>query len=40
VTMAEIDAVLRREFEPLFGPPARVQAAADSAGVCVPDTTH
>jgi len=40
VTMAEIDAVLRREFEPLFGPPARAQAAADSAGACVPDTTH
>jgi lipoyl(octanoyl) transferase len=31
VTMAEIDAVLRREFEPLFGPPARAQAAAGSA---------
>src|SRR5262245_55584695 len=31
VTMAEIDAVLRREFEPLFGPPARAPAAADSA---------
>jgi lipoyl(octanoyl) transferase len=30
-TMAEIDAVLRREFEPLFGPHARAQAAADSA---------
>jgi lipoyl(octanoyl) transferase len=30
-TMAEIDAVLRREFEPLFGPPARAHAAADSA---------
>jgi lipoyl(octanoyl) transferase len=30
-TMAEIDAVLRREFEPLFGPPARAQAAAGSA---------
>jgi lipoyl(octanoyl) transferase len=40
VTMAEIDAVLRREFEPLFGPPARAPAAADSAGVWVPDTTH
>jgi lipoyl(octanoyl) transferase len=31
VTMAEIDKVLRREFEPLFGSPARAQAAADSA---------
>jgi lipoyl(octanoyl) transferase len=31
VTMAEIDAVLRREFEPLFGAPARAQAAADRA---------
>src|SRR5215831_3100476 len=30
-TMAEIDAVLRREFEPLFGPRARAHAAADSA---------
>jgi lipoyl(octanoyl) transferase len=40
VTMAEIDAVLRREFEPLFGPRARAHDAADSAGVCVPDTTH
>jgi lipoyl(octanoyl) transferase len=30
-TMAEIDAVLRREFEPLFG--ARAQAAADSEGL-------
>jgi lipoyl(octanoyl) transferase len=40
VTMAEIDKVLRREFEPLFGPPARAQAAADSAGVCVPDAVQ
>jgi lipoyl(octanoyl) transferase len=36
VTMAEIDAVLRREFEPLFGPPARAQAAADSAVPSLP----
>jgi lipoyl(octanoyl) transferase len=40
VTMAEIDAVLRREFEPLFGPPARAQTAADSAGACVPDAVQ
>jgi lipoyl(octanoyl) transferase len=39
-TMAEIDKVLRREFEPLFGPRAHAQAAADSADVLVPDTTH
>jgi lipoyl(octanoyl) transferase len=36
VTMAEIDAVLRREFESLFGPPARAQAAADSAVPSLP----
>jgi lipoyl(octanoyl) transferase len=30
VAMAEIDAVLQREFEALFGPAARSQAAADS----------
>jgi lipoyl(octanoyl) transferase len=30
VTLAEIDTVLRREFEPLFGPVAPDQAAADS----------
>jgi len=36
VTMAEIDKVLRREFEPLFGPPARAQAAADSGVPSLP----
>ena len=30
-TMAEIDAVLRREFEPLFGASVRAHAAVDSA---------
>ena len=30
VTLPETDAVLRREFEPLFGPVASAQAAADS----------
>ncbi len=30
VTMTEIDAVLRQEFEPLFGPVARDHAATDS----------
>jgi lipoyl(octanoyl) transferase len=30
-TLPEIDKVLRREFEPLFGPRARAHAAADSA---------
>jgi lipoyl(octanoyl) transferase len=30
-TLPEIDKVLRREFEPLFGPNTRAQAAADSA---------
>jgi lipoyl(octanoyl) transferase len=30
-TLPEVDKVLRREFEPLFGPPARAQATAGSA---------
>jgi lipoyl(octanoyl) transferase len=38
VTMAEIDAVLQREFEALFGPLARAQAAADSLVLSFPAT--
>jgi lipoyl(octanoyl) transferase len=38
VTMAEIDAVLQREFEALFGPLARAQAAADSLVPSFPAT--
>jgi lipoyl(octanoyl) transferase len=35
-TLGEIDAVLRSEFEPLFGPLARAHAAADSAVPSLP----
>jgi len=38
VTLAEIDVALRREFEQLFGPVARGQAAADSLVASVPAT--
>jgi lipoyl(octanoyl) transferase len=37
-TIAEVDAELRREFEALFGPLARVQAAADSLVPSFPAT--
>jgi lipoyl(octanoyl) transferase len=35
-TLPEIDKVLRREFEPLFGPPARASVAADSGAPSLP----
>jgi lipoyl(octanoyl) transferase len=35
-TAAEIDVLLRREFEPLFGPVARAYAAADSLAPSLP----
>ena len=38
VTMPKIDAVLQREFEALFGPIARAQAAADSLVPSFPAT--
>ena len=36
VTLTEIDVALRREFEQLFGPAARGQAAADSLVASLP----
>src|SRR6516164_9157225 len=38
VTLTEIDMALRREFEQLFGPVARGQAAADSSVASLPAT--
>jgi lipoyl(octanoyl) transferase len=35
-TLPQVDKVLRREFEPLFGPSARAQAAADSGVPSLP----